>query len=563
MVLGAAWAGTVWYRSLEDGPPAESPTAASGMSGRIRFENRQPRSGIDFVLQNGSTEEKPVIDTMLGGVALFDYDNDGFLDIYFTNGASIPELRKDDESFFNRLYRNQRDGTFEDVTLQAGVAGVGYSMGAAAADFNNDGFTDLYVTGVNANTLYQNRGDGTFQDVTGQARVTGRNAGGSKPWSVAAAWLDYDNDGDLDLFVVNYLDWSWEKNEVCGDPGKRLSCSPVMYGGLANMLFRNEGDGRFTDVSQAAGIAEHIGKGMGVAVADYDGDGFVDVFVGNDSERNFLFRNMDGKRFAEVGVQTGVAFTEDGVPVSSMGVEFRDLNNDGLPDLTITALANETFPLFLNRGQGLFLDATYASGMGLAAYTMSGWGNGAYDFDNDGWKDIFTANSHVSENVGHYRHHEYRLPNSVWRNEGDGTFQNVTGRAGAALEAAAPHRGAAFGDLDNDGKVDVVVTAIGEKPEVLFNTSQPDHHWIVLDLAGNASNRDGIGARIKLTSASGLTQYNHATISVGYASSSDKRVYFGLGEADRIRQIEIRWPSGVTQTLEDVAADQILIVNEP
>ena len=260
LVLGAAWAAAVWYRSLEDGPPPESSIQVGRISGRIRFEDRQPRSGIDFVLQNASTEEKPVIDTMLGGVALFDYDNDGFLDIYFTNGARIPALRKDDESFFNRLYRNQGDGTFEDVTLRAGVAGVGYSMGAAAADFNNDGFTDLYVTGVNANTLYQNRGDGTFQDVTGQAGVTGRNAGGAKPWSVAAAWLDFDNDSDLDLFVVNYLDWSWEKNEVCGDPGKRLSCSPVMYGGLANMLFRNEGNGRFTDVSQAAGIAEHFGK---------------------------------------------------------------------------------------------------------------------------------------------------------------------------------------------------------------------------------------------------------------------------------------------------------------
>ena len=545
-LLAVGVAASVWMRE-PDQPTA--PTTPS--SSTIRFEQVA-------TLNNGTIDEKPVPDSTLGGVALFDYDNDGFLDIYFTNGARLPDLNKPDSSFFNRLYRNRGDRTFEDVTETAGVQAAGYSFGVAAADYDNDGWSDLYISGVNRNTLYRNRGDGTFADATQEASVAGKAA---KPWSVAAAWLDYNVDGALDLFVVNYLDWSWQNNRVCGDPGRRLSCSPVLYGGLANTLYRNNGDGTFRNVSEAAGISQHIGKGMSAAIADYDDDGYPDIFVTNDSERNFLFHNLGGERFEEVGVQTGVAFNEDGIPVSSMGLDFRDLNNDGSSDVIITALANETYPLFLNRGDGSFVDSTYAAKIGLASVTMSGWGVGAFDFDNDGLKDIFTANSHVSENVDLYRHQLYRLPNAIFQNAGNATFRDVSAQAGPALKHAAAHRGAAFGDLDNDGAIDVVVSAIGSEAKVLFNIA-PQQHWLLLQLEGTAGNRDALGARIKLTGESGRVQYNHATTAVSYASSSDKRVHFGLGADAVATEIEIRWPNSGSQLLKDIPADQILKVVE-
>lgn len=524
----------------------------------IRFE--AAASGIDFVLNNGTTDDKPMPDSTLGGVALLDCDSDGLLDVYFTNGARFPDLAKSDPSFHNRLYRNVGGRAFEDVTQGAGVAGSGYSMGAATADYDNDGLTDLYVTGVNRNVLYRNLGSCRFEDVTESAGV-GTGSPPTKPWSVAAAWLDYDNDGHLDLFVVNYLDWTWENNRVCGDPGRRLSCSPAHYEGLPNILYRNRGDGTFADVSAETGISAHVGKGMSAAAADYDDDGFQDVFVTNDSVRNFLFRNVGGERFEEVGVQAGVAFTGDGIPVSSMGLDFRDLSGDGAPDVTVTALTNETFPLFLNRGGG-FVDATYPSKIGLESFTMSGWSVGAFDFDNDGDKDIFSANAHVSENVELYRSVSYRLPNAVFQSLGDGTYRDVGPQAGPAMQESAAHRGAAFGDLDNDGRVDVAVSAIGTTAPVLFNESGGGH-WLALELVGTASNRDGIGARVRLIEQSGRIQYNQATTAVGYASSSDSRVHFGLGTSAQVSAVEITWPSGAVQTLEEPEIDAVLTVTEP
>lgn len=536
--------------------------AESSRDGQIRFENRQPQSGVGFVLDNGATPNKPMIDTTLGGVALFDFDNDGFLDIFFTNGAHIPSLIKNDETFHNRLYRNNHDGKFTDVTARAGVSGSGYSMGAAAGDFNNDGWTDLYVTGVNRNVLYRNNGDGTFTDVTDKAGVAGLDIAGKKLWSVSGAWLDYDNDGNLDLFVANYLDWSFMNAKICGWEGDRTHCGPEVYRGLPSFLYRNDGDGTFTDVSAASKIADQIGKGMGVAVADLDGDGFMDIFLANDRERDMLFRNLDGRTFAEVGVESSVAFTEDGLPVASMGVDFRDVNNDGRPDLFVTTLSGETYPLFLNDGQGFFTDVSYKTGIGRGTFSVSGWGTGAYDFDNDGHKDLFTANSHVTDNIDHYTDYEYKQPNLVFRNQGNGTFRDVTPQAGPTFQSASAHRGSAFGDLDNDGRIDVVVSVIGQEPEIFYNTSTDDHHWILIQTEGTQSNRDGIGTRIKVTGESGLVQYNHVTTSVGYASSSDRRVHFGLGKDSRIREIELRWPSGKVQVLKDVAADQILKVTE-
>ena len=528
----------------------------------IQFEDRQSQSRLEFVLNNSSTEDKPIIDSILGGVALLDVDNDGFLDIFFTNGARIPELTKTNESFWNRLYRNDHDGTFSDITVRAGVAGEGYSLGVAAGDFDNDGWTDLYVCGVDRNFLYHNNRNGTFSDVTAKAGVAGTDASGRKLMSVAATWLDYDSDGNLDLFVVNYVNWSLQNNKRCGDPGKRLTCSPALYEGLPNLLYLNHGDGTFTDVSDSSGIGKHVGKGMSAAIASVEDNGLTDIFVTNDSERNFLFRNVDGQTFAEVGMESGVGFPEDGLPIANMGVDFRDINDDGRPDISITALANETYPLFLNDGRGLFSDATVQAGIGSTAKTLSGWGNGIFDFDNDGHKDLFTANSHVSENIELYRHYKYKLPNAIFQNQGNGSFVDVTAQAGAAMRVPAAHRGCAFGDLNNDGKVDVVVSAIADRPRLLYNVSPGDSHWIWIRLQGTRSNRDGIGARVRVTGQSGRVQYNHATTSVGYASSSDKRVHFGLGKDSRIKEIELRWPSGKVQLLKDVAANQILSVKE-
>jgi enediyne biosynthesis protein E4 len=529
---------------------------------QIRFENHQKQSRVDFILNNSTTDDKPVIDAVLGGVALLDYDNDGYLDIFFTNGARIPSLAKDSPDFSNRLYHNNHDGTFTDVTDRAGVKGYGYSVGVAVADYDNDGFPDIYVTGVNRNTLYHNNGDGTFTDVTERAGVAGIGPNGKKLWSVSAAWIDYDNDGRLDLFVSNYLDWTFETSKVCGPPGRRLSCSPTMYKGEQNFLYHNNGDGTFTDVSAATGIAEHIGKGMGVAIADYNGDGWMDIFVANDKERNFLFKNREGKSFEEVGVESFVAFTEDGIPVSSMGVDFRDWNNDGKPSLFVTALGRETFPLFRNEGTGSFSVDTYKAGIGFASLKMSGWGNGIYDFDNDGFKDLFTANSHVSDNADDDPQQHYRQTNAVFQNLQDGTFRDVSTQAGPDMQVRAAHRGCAFGDLNNDGKIDVVVSAIGDHAELLYNTTTNNNHWILLQTSGVKSNRDGIGTRIKVTGESGLVQYNHVTTAGSFASSSDKRVHFGLGRDTRIKEIELRWPSGRIQVLQNVKADQILKITE-
>lgn len=535
---------------------------AAPLASKIQFENRQPRSGVTFVLNNGTTPDKPIIDGIPGGVALLDYDNDGYLDIFFTNGATIPDLSKVDASFYNRLYHNNHDGTFTDVTERAGLRGEGYSLGAAVADYDNDGWADIYVTGINRNFLYHNNHDGTFTDVTAHAGVPGTSTGGKKLLSVSAAWVDFDNDGLLDLFVTNYVDWTPENSHVCGAPGKRLSCPPSLYQGEPNILYHNNGDGTFTDVSARMGIAQQMGKGMGVAIADYDNDGWMDIFVANDNERNFLFHNRLGKAFDEVGVEAAVAYTEDGIPVSSMGADFRDWTNNGRPDIFVTDLGGETFQLYANQGDGSFNVDTYKAKMGFATFKKSGWGNGIYDFNNDGYKDLFSANSHVSENANIDPQQHYRQSNSVFLNEKNGTFQDVSDQSGAALALRAAHRGSAFGDLNNDGKVDVVVSAIGSPAELLYNTSTGNNHWILIETVGVKSNRDGIGTQIKIIGQSGMAQYNQVTTAGSYASSSDKRVHFGLGQDTMVKEIVLRWPSGTVQTLHDVKADQILKVTE-
>jgi hypothetical protein len=518
----------------------------------IRFREVAQQAGLDFVLQNNPTPRKHMIETMAGGLAAFDYNNDGKIDIFFTNGAAIPSLEKDSPKFFNRLYRNDGGMKFTDVTLEAGVAGAGYSMGAAAADYNNDGYTDLFVAGVYRNILYRNLGNGKFEDVTEAAGIK------SDKWSVAAGWLDYDNDGWLDLFVVNYAHWTPAFDRYCGDRERnlRVYCHPKYFEGLPNTLYRNRRDGTFEDVSKEAGILEHIGRGMSVAFADYDNDGFTDVFVTNDNLPNFLFRNRRNGTFEEVALEAGVALTNDGAPIASMGADFRDFDNDGLCDINVTALAGETFPLFRNLGKGSFLDATHISQLAQPSAARSGWSNGFVDFNNDGWKDLFTANSDVNDLIELFQSAHYKQPNSLYANLGDGTFRDVSSEAGFTLERA--HRGCAFADFENDGRVDVVVSALGEPAELWQNVSPDPNHWLMLKLTGTRSNRDGIGAKIHLGN-----QFNHVTTAVGYASSSPSTVHFGTGKLEKIERIEIRWPSGTIQILQNVETNQLLEVHEP
>ncbi len=527
---------------------------ALAQHGPIRFDDVAASAGVRFTLEHHPTPRKHLIETMPGGVAAFDYDGDGLIDIFFTNGAAIPSLEKDDPKYHNRLFRNRGGWKFEDVTEKAGLAGHGYSMGVAAADYDNDGHSDLFVAGVNRNFLYRNRGDGTFEDVTEQAGIRGG------VWAVAAGWFDYDNDGHLDLFVVNYLKWSPEFDRYCGDrqAGIRVYCHPRFFEGLANTLYRNRGDGTFEDATKGSGIERFNAKSMSVAFADYDGDGRVDVFVTSDTQPNLLFRNRGGGKFEEMGLLAGVAFNSDGRPVSAMGADFRDYDNDGLPDINFTALNNETFPLFRNVGGGNFEDATFRSNLGKLSLSRGGWANGFFDFDNDGLKDLFTANSHVNDEIHRFEASTYRQPNSIFQNLGEGKFADVSSAAGKAFQTARAHRGAAFADFDNDGRIDVVVSSLGEPAELWHNVTPAAGNWIVVKLRGTRSNRNGIGAVVRAGK-----QVNHMTTAVGYASSSHGGVHFGLGPVEVVEEIEVRWPSGTVQKLLGVKANQVLEVSEP
>jgi len=530
----------------------------------VVFEEVARRAGVDFVLRNSVTPNRHQIETMVGGVAVFDYNGDGRPDIYFANGASIPELEKTGPQFYNRLYRNDGGWRFTDVTEAAGVRGAGYQMGIAAADYDNDGDQDLFVAGVNRNILYRNRGDGTFEDVTREAGLEGVDARRGKMWSVAAGWFDYDNDGRLDLFVVNYVAWDPRTEPFCGDMSVpyRAYCHPKYYEPLPNSLYRNQGDGTFRDVSESSGIRKHLGKGMALAFGDYDGDGFVDTFVTNDTVPNFLFRNQGNGTFQQMALRAGVAFNDDGRALSSMGADFRDYDNDGRDDVIVTALANETFPLFRNRDGRLFEDRTYSSGLGPATLAWSGWGLGVYDFDNDGHKDLFVAAGDVNDNTELFSSRKSRQSCRVYVNRGNGTFGDVSAAAGPSFQRAALHRGAAFGDFDGDGRVDAVVAAINERAALFRNVTPTLGGWLTVRLEGRKSNRDGIGARLRIVTESGREQWNHATTSVGYASSSDRVVHFGLGSEKTVRLLEIRWPSGYVQRLTDVKAGQMLRVEE-
>ena len=533
----------------------------------VEFTDITTQTHIDFAQENSATSNKYLIETMGGGVALFDYDNDGRLDVFLTNGALLsdpmPDGAKPDKSnkkYWNRLYHQNADGMFTDVTERAGLTGVPqgyYSMGVAVGDYDNDGFEDLYVTGYGGNILYHNNGDGTFTDVTEKA---GLKAGG---WSASSGFFDYDNDGKLDLFVTRYIDWSFKTNRYCGEkpPGVRAYCHPDNYDGMTNILYHNNGDGTFTDVSEKAGVANPRGKGLGVSFADYDGDGFTDIFVANDSVQCFLYHNNGNGTFSEVGLLAGVGYNEDGKTFAGMGIDFSDYDNDGKPDIVVTDLSNERYMLFHNDGNGSFRDITNASGVGGATLAFSGWSTHFFDYDNDGWKDLFVAQSHVMDTI------EKTSPNLHYM-EPPLLLQNVSGHfrrviAGKAFQQDWAGRGAAFGDIDNDGDIDIVVNNLGQRAYVLRNDGGNRNNWIGIQTVGTRSNRDGIGARIKVVSASGLTQYFTVNTAVGYLSASDKRVVAGLGGDSVAKMIEIRWPSGIVQKFENVNARQYLKAVEP
>lgn len=523
----------------------------------IRFSFRP----IPFTLENSETSRRYAPETMAGGLALFDYDGDGDLDLYFANGADIRTLKKTSPKYWNRLFANDGAGNFTDVTEKAGVAGTGYDNGVAVADYDNDGDLDMFVAGVHIYTLYRNNGNGTFSDVTEKAGLKAHDPEFGPLWAVGGAWLDADNDGWLDLFVFNYLSWNAETEPVCQYEGRPEYCHPRLYGELPNRLYRNNRDGTFADISAAAGIRAHPGKAMGGCVVDFDLDGRLDVFITNDKLFNFLFRNTDGGKFEEIAFEAGIALAEHGNFISGMGVDCRDMDGDGLAEIAFVALDNETFPLFRNRGKNTFEEITASSGITLQSRAMAGYSPAIYDFDNDGLKDLFVSRGHVQsplmgDRVAVDQH------NTVFRNLGRNKFQALTAEAGFAAQPPRRHRGSAHGDLDGDGRLDIVVTALSAPAEIWINESPGENHWLLVALEGTRSNRDAIGARLKLVTAGGV-QYNHVSYSVGYSSSSAGPVHFGLGPHETVQSLEILWPSGARQELKDVKADQVLRLKEP
>ena len=541
----------------EQGTAKATPTAAG------KFVDITQRVGVSFQYQASHTSKKYLPETMGAGVALFDYDNDGRLDIFLVNGAPLSDPtpkgtipKKTEAKYWNRLYHQKADGTFEDVTEKAGLQGAGYGMGVAAADYDNDGFEDLYVTAYGGNKLYRNNADGTFSDVTEKAGVGGAG------WSTSAAWVDLDSDGYLDLVVLRYLEWDFD-DIWCGEhkEGYRAYCHPDWFKPIAPLVYHNNGDGTFTEVSEKLGLAKP-GKGLGVAISDYDRDGHIDLFFANDSMAEFLYHNKGNGAFEEVGLVSEVAVDIDGRTYAGMGVDFADYDNDGWPDIVVTDLANQRYALYRNNRDGSFSYTSAIAGLSKMTLAHSGWGIRFLDYDNDGCKDLLIAQGHDLDTVElTLPNLRYREPMLLARNTGKG-FVDVSVESGAVFQQAWVARGMATGDLDNDGRVDAVVNTNDGSAHVLRNETPTDNHWILLKFVGHKSNRDGIGAEVTVTTASGMQMATVSTAS-SYLSASDKRVHFGLGKDEVAKQIQVRWPSGIVQTLKDLRANQILQIEEP
>jgi len=528
-----------------------------------KFTDITASAGVHFKHMASHTSRKYLIETMGSGVALFDYDNDGRLDIFVVNGAPLTDPmpkggipQKSGAGSWNRLYHQKSDGTFEDVTAAAGLQGSGYGMGVAVGDYDNDGYEDLYVTAVGGNKLYHNNGDGTFTDVTQKAGVA------ASGWSTSAAWVDLDNDGFLDLVVLRYLQWDFA-DIWCGDriKGYRSYCHPDLFHPVAPLVFHNDGNGHFTEVSAKIGLSKP-GKGLGIAIGDYDRDGHTDLFIANDSMPEFLYHNQGNGTFEETGLLSEAALDGSGHTYAGMGVDFADYDNDGLPDLVVTDLANQMYALYHNNGDGTFDYSTQTSGLGPMTLNHSGWGVRFLDYDNDGWKDLLIAQGHDLDTIElAFPNLHYREPMLLARNTGRG-FADVSAQSGSVFQQPWVGRGMAIGDLNNDGRLDVVVTTNDGPLYILRNDTPTPNHWLLLKLVGHKSNRDAIGAEVKIKTGQGV-QLATVSTSGSYLSSSDKRVHFGLGRETSIEKIEIRWPSGIRQTLQHVPADQILQIDEP
>src|SRR5579864_1385630 len=559
-----ALAGLFYFVSLRGLPAQSQNSSGSDASTNFgRFVDVAQKVGIRFTQKASSTSRKYLLETMGSGVALFDYDNDGRLDIFFANGARIddpmpPDAQppKDGSEYWNRLYHQKADGSFEDVTEKAGLAGVGYCTGVAVGDFDNDGYDDLFVAGYGRSTLYHNNGNGTFTDVTDRAGVAGSG------WATSAAWFDYDNDGRLDLVVARYMEWKFD-DLYCGErrEGYRSYCHPDIFKPVSILLYHNEGNGKFAEVSQKAGVDKPM-KGLGVAVADYDKDGWPDFFIANDSIPEALFHNKRDGTFEEIALVSGIALDGGGATFAGMGVDFEDYNNDGWPDVIVTDLANQRYSLYTNGGDGTFDYATNSSGLGAITLLHSGWGVRFLDYDNDGWKDLFIAQAHVMDNIEvNEPHLHYLEPPMLLHNERGRKFTDVSSNSGEVFHKRWAGRGLASGDIDNDGKVDVVITSNNGPAWVLKNETPTDNHWLTLKLVGVKSNRDAIGAQVEIVTESGK-QYASVTTASSYQSSSDPRLHFGLGNAVSVKSIRIRWPSGMVQALPETKGDQILTIKE-
>jgi enediyne biosynthesis protein E4 len=534
------------------------PNGRGSQAAPVWFTDVASRSSFSYRTNNDFTGRKYFPQPMCGGVAVIDYDNNGKMDLFFTNGAKLPELSKTTPAYYNCLLRNKGDGTFEDVTAKAGLLGanLGFCFGAAVADYDNDGCDDIFICNAGTNTLYHNNGDGTFTDVTAGS---GLDRKPPSVLSVGAAWFDYDNDGLLDLIVTNYTTWTPETDRQCfREAGEDAYCSPIVYKSVESRLYRNLGGGRFEDVTEASGIGKAKGKGMGISIADFTGDGLMDIFIANDTEPNFLFINQGNGTFKERGLELGVAYNAQGDSVSGMGSDAKDFDNDGWVDIVYNDLAGQVFGLLRNEGGKSFADVTWASKIGPLSRSYSGWSMGFIDYNNDGWKDIYSANGDVDILGASSKQHD-----TMFENVGGKTFVDATNKMGPDFAIAGYQRGSAFVDLNNDGFMDLVVTSLGQKPRILMNNALAGNHWIMFDLRGHKSNRNGMGATVKVTTGSGRTLYNHVTASVGFMSSSDRRVHFGLGAETKLDHVEIRWPSGIVQRIDHPAVDQILKADEP
>ncbi|MCL4202859.1 MAG: VCBS repeat-containing protein [Pirellulaceae bacterium] len=535
----------------EDRTPPVPPVAVAARA--IELRDVLDETGIDFVHTDGSSGRRYIVETVSAGLALFDYDGDGLTDIYFVNGASLPGGRAtEDAPPRNALYRNEGGWRFCDVTDSAGVGDTGFGLGVTVADYNNDGFPDLFVNNFGPNVLYRNNGDGTFSDVTSETGTAGDGQVGA-----GACFLDIQGNGNLDLYVANYVKFTIETNVSQTQDGHPVYVGPRSYQFEPDLLYRNNGDGTFTDISAASGIASHAGSGMGMVCCDYDGDGDTDAFVLNDVSSNYLFENDGAGNFREVALMAGAAYNGFGDDLGSMGVDCGDYDNDGWPDFLMTSYQGELPVLYRNRGDGTFEDITVRARVGTAALRHVNWGVGLVDFDNDRHRDIFMACGHLQDNI-HLLDGStaYHARNILLANNQDGTFSDVSAISGDGMRIEASSRGAAFDDLDNDGRVDVVVLNSRREPSILRNRSSMGHHWIQILLCGIRSSRDAVGARVRVVTGD-LVQTAEVHSGRGYQSHWGTRLHFGLGTNDRVDRLEVRWPAGHTEVFERLEADRL------